>query len=88
MPSVLDLTEEARKTSAAALRRWEQLAELHLRVAQSCADLGSMQMRGAAQVRDWDSLQAFLANQRMVGSRFREKLANDAREAFHLSVGI
>jgi phasin family protein len=67
-----------------ALRQLEELTELQLRIARSCADLGALQLRGAAAVRDWNSLQTFLLNQRMVRARFGERLANDARAALTL----
>lgn len=70
-----------------ALRQLEELAELQLRIARSFADLGALQLRGAAAVHDWNSLQAYLFNQRMVRARFSERLANDARAALAIRTG-
>lgn len=83
--SPLDWNHQAREAGTTALRQLEQLAELQLRIARSYADLGALQLRGAAAVRDWNSLQTYLLNQRTVGARFGERLANDARALFQLT---
>lgn len=81
-------TEQARAIGHVTLRQLEELTELQLRVARSYADLGALQLRGAATVRDWNSLQTFLRNQRTVGARFSEKLAHDVRSFWTLSARI
>jgi len=81
-------TRQAMDIGNSALKQLEELTELQLDIARSCADLGALQLRGMTAVRDWNSLQTYLQNQGTVAARFSQRLANDMQAMFQLATRL
>ncbi len=79
-----ELLAPARKLNALLLDNAEKLSSFQLEAMRSYLDLSLSQVRGALEVNDIQSLQAYVGNQSKVAETFGQKLSEDASNLAHM----
>lgn len=69
----------AQKFNALVVANVEKLVQFQLAAVETYSQIGLQQLRAALEVRDPQSLQAYVSNQQQVAKVVGEKLANDAK---------
>jgi phasin family protein len=80
-----ELFAPARKFNALVVDNLEKVTKFQLEALRSYADLGIEQLRGALEVNDAQSLQAYVSNQQKVAETVSKKLSSDAETFAALS---